>query len=78
MNIKKFLSVNKKRILGTTLLMSLLFAQTVGAAPTVTGEIVSKGNIEYDANNDGTADVYFYSKDLTSIATGIDALNNDI
>lgn len=78
MNILKFISVNKKRIIGTSLLMSLFIAQTVGAAPTVTGELVSKGNIEYDADNDGKADVYFYSKDLTNIANGIDTLNSDI
>ena len=78
MSLKKFIKVNSKRLIGTSLLLSLMAVQSVGAAGTITDEIVSKGNIEYDANNDGTADVYFYSKDLTAIATGIDSLNTNV
>ena len=52
--------------------------QSVGAANSVSDEMVSTGNIEYDVDADGAADILFYSKDLTTIATGIDSLNTNI
>ena len=78
MSVLKFLNVNKKRIIGTSLLLSLSAVQSVGAATTVSDSIVSKGNIEYDADSNGTADVYFHSADLTTLATGIDSLNTNV
>ena len=78
MKFKNEILKNSKKIVGTALLSSLLVAQTVGATGTVADSVKSKGNIEYDANGDGSADVYFYSKDLTAIGSGIDSLNENM
>ncbi len=78
MSVLKLLKEKGIRIVSTSLLLSMLATQSVSAATTVQDKIVSRGNIEYDADKDGEADVYFYSNDLKNIAAGIDALNGNL
>ena len=78
MKIKNILTNNTKRIVGAAMLLSLMAVQTVGAASTTADSIKSQGNIEYDSDQDGTAEVLFYSKDLTTIAEGVDGLNSNL
>ncbi|AOZ97824.1 hypothetical protein bhn_II025 (plasmid) [Butyrivibrio hungatei] len=59
-------------------MLSLTFGVTVGATGTKTDSIKSRGNIEYDSDNDDEPEVLFYSDDLTTISTGIDSLNKQI
>ncbi len=78
MRLMKFFEVNKKRLIGTSLLLSLLLAQSVGASGTISDGIKSRGNIDYDDNFDGESDVLFYSEDLKTVANGIDNLNTNV
>ena len=78
MKFKDFVFSNSKKIIGSALLLSLMAVQTVGATGGITDSLKSKGNIEYDANGDGQADVYFYSKDLTTIAGGVEDINSNM
>lgn len=78
MKFKDFVFSNSKKIVGSALLLSLMAVQTVGATGGITDSLKSKGNIEYDANGDGQADVYFYSKDLTTIAGGVEDINSNM
>jgi len=68
---------NWKKILGVSLVLSLAFATSVGAASTSFGG-KSKGNIEYDSNGDGHADVFFCSEDLTNISNGLKSLDTQV
>lgn len=78
MKFKELLMKNAKKIVGSALLLSLVAVQSVGAATSVSDSVISRGNIEYDADGDGSADVYFYSKDLKTIAGGIDSIDSNI
>ena len=77
MKFKEMLLRNSKKVVGAAILLSLISAQPVAAAGTVESSIKSTGNIEYDKDNDGTADVYFHANDLNNIGKGMDTLNAD-
>lgn len=74
---RKKVSDNTKRLLGASLVLSLAFATSVGAAAT-SEKIQSRGNIEYDSNEDGEPDVLFYSSDLASISSGLNSLDAQV
>ncbi|AOZ97826.1 hypothetical protein [Butyrivibrio hungatei] len=67
-----------KKLIGAALVLSLTFGITVVASETKADSIKSRGNIEYDSDNDDEPEVLFYSDDLTTISTGIDSLNEQI
>ena len=77
MKFKEILIKNSKKVVGAAILLSLISAQPVAAAGTVESSIKSNGNIEYDKDNDGTADVFFHANDLNNIGKGMDILNTD-
>ncbi len=72
MELKKLVSNNLRRIIGASLALSLLIAQTAGATSNVVDQVKSKGNIEYDSNSDGTPEVLFCAEDLKKIGEGYD------
>jgi len=68
---------NIKRLLGASLVLSLAMAVSVGATST-SGKIKSRGNIEYDSDDNGRPDVLFYSEDLQNISSGLNALDSQV
>ena len=56
-------------------ILFLIGGKRLEAAEKISDSIKSEGNIEYDANGDGKAEVLFYSKDLSVLAEGIEKLN---
>ncbi|AOZ97825.1 hypothetical protein [Butyrivibrio hungatei] len=67
-------SIDVKRLIGASMMLSLAFATSVGAT-TTSEQIKSRGNIEYDSNEDGAPDVLFCSEDLANVSNGLGELN---
>ena len=72
-----------RRIVGTILGCSAILTMVVGtnvasADSTILNTIKGSGRIEYDSNNDEIADVLYDATDYTTLANGIDQLNNNV
>ncbi len=78
MGFKRTILHNIRRVVGTSLALSLIIAQTAGAASSVKGQLKSHGNLEVDANGDDVVDTLFHSEDLYNIADGYDFVSSKL
>lgn len=76
------MKILKKNVISIVCIVSTLTfiigVERLEAAGKLSDSLKSEGNIEYDSNGDGKAEVLFYSNDLSSIAGGIDNLNSNM